>query len=184
MDEYMGMIKLFAGSYAPEGYLVCDGSLLSIPQYNALFSILGKTYGGDGINTFALPDLRGRVPVGAGNGPGLSPKKSGQIGGFETNTISIANMPAHNHTAVANVSNTNSDVATPATGSSIAIPGNGTARAFTPSLGFNSATPNIPLNPASVQVAPNGSSQPMNNMQPYLGLIYIICVQGLYPSRP
>jgi microcystin-dependent protein len=184
MEEFMGTIKLFAGNFAPVGYLTCEGQSLPISQNTALFSLLGITYGGNGVTTFKLPDLRGRVPVGAGNGPGLSPKTAGEVDGFESNTISIANMPAHNHTAVANVSNANSDVATPATGSSIAVPGNAAGRGFTSSLGFNSATPNVALNPVSVQVASNGGSQPMNNMQPYLGLMYIICVQGIYPTRP
>ncbi|HOB76703.1 MAG TPA: tail fiber protein, partial [Phycisphaerae bacterium] len=87
MDEYLAEIRLFAGMYEPRGWMFCDGRLLSIAQNLALFSLLGTTYGGDGVNTFALPDLRGRVPVGAGAGPGLTPRALGETGGSEQHAL-------------------------------------------------------------------------------------------------
>lgn len=110
MEELMGTIKMFAGNFAPRGYALCNGQMLAISQNQALFSILGTTYGGDGRTTFALPDLRGRVPLGPGQGPGLSNRQPGEKAGNETSTLSVANLPAHNHTLSANsgAGNTNS----------------------------------------------------------------------------
>jgi microcystin-dependent protein len=184
MDEIMGTIKLFAGNFAPRGYFQCNGALLPISQYSALFSILGTMYGGDGVQTFALPDFRGRVPVGIGQGPGLTAYAQGEKSGVEANTILTSNMPSHSHGAVLNVSAANADAAVPAAGLSIAVPGSGASRGFVPTLGFNSATPNVALNPASVQVGVAGGSLPLNNIQPFLGMMYLICVEGVYPSRP
>jgi microcystin-dependent protein len=96
MNPFIGLICMFGGNFAPRGWAFCDGQLLSIAQNTALFSILGTTYGGDGRTTFALPDLRGRVAMHPGNGPGLSPKSLGQRGGTETNTLNQLQLPSHN----------------------------------------------------------------------------------------
>ena len=197
MDEFIGIIKLFAGNFAPTGWAFCSGQLLPISQNQALFAILGTTYGGDGRTTFALPDLRGRVPVGSnGTGPGLPPVIPGQMSGEVNHTLIISEMPIHSHAAVVGGTATlsvNSGQATqpnPSAGASIAAPGTLSGRTFTPSLGFNTTTPDTALNNASIATnsltvtnANNGGSLPHNNMQPYVGLNYIICLQGLFPSR-
>jgi len=165
MDPFLGQIILFAGNFAPRGWSLCEGQLLSINANQALFSILGTTYGGDGRTTFALPDLRGRVPVSQGNGAGLSDYRLGEKGGSEQNTITINEMPAHTH--------------------NVSIPGS-TAPADE-SQGFlaaaniyaedkNATYPNVTL-------LNNGGQQPINNMQPWLALNYIIAMQGVFPSR-
>lgn len=183
MDEMMGIIKLFAGNFAPQNYFYCNGQLLPISQYSALFSLLGTTYGGDGVNTFALPDLRSRVPVGGGMGASPSTNTTvncGDLGGETYHTLVTAEMPAHNHEIV--VSNTAATQATATAGVSIATPGSGSGREFAPTFGFNTDVPNTQLNIASGMSA--GGNVPHNNMQPYLGMSYIICWAGVYPSRP
>lgn len=179
MDEFIGIIKLFAGNFAPRGWAFCQGQLLPISQNTALFSLLGTTYGGNGQTTFALPDLRGRVPVGFGTGPGLPNYSQGEVGGEAAHTLVQQEMPAHTHALAVN--NTNASTSVPAQGNAIAAPGAMVGREFVPSLGYNSAAPNTVLSPQSVGAA--GNSVPHNNMQPYLGLNYIICLEGIYPSR-
>ncbi|MDQ5929530.1 MAG: hypothetical protein QG594_1309 [Bacteroidota bacterium] len=179
MDGTIGEIRMFAGNFAPKNWAYCQGQLLPISQNAALFSILGTTYGGDGRTTFALPDFRSRVAVGTGTGPGLSSYVLGQKAGSETNTLLQTNLPPHTHSL--NVSNANATIETPETGSTIAVTGTGSPRAFTPELSFNSATPNVALNPLSVGAT--GSNIPVNNIQPYLGINYIICLYGIFPSR-
>jgi microcystin-dependent protein len=173
-DPYLGSIVMFAGNFAPQGWAFCAGQLLSISQNTALFSILGTTFGGDGIQTFALPDLRGRGPVGTGQGPGLSNINLGDTGGTETVTLSVANMPAHNH--LVNCDNTGNSSTAP----SGLIPGLANDR--TTSLALYSANPaNATMNPSTVGMAGNG--QPFNVRDPYLGINYIIALQGVFPSR-
>lgn len=179
MDEYIGIIKIFAGNFAPRGWALCNGQLLSISQYTALFSILGTTYGGDGRTTFALPDLRGRVAVGEGTGPGLPPVNLGDLAGEPTHTLIQNEIPAHTHGALVSSADAAQSAAT--AGAAIATPGSSSGRSFTPTLGFNTSTPNTVLNPATI--SPTGGSQPHNNMQPYLGVNYIICLDGVFPSR-
>lgn len=198
MDEFIGIIKLFAGNFAPQGWAFCNGQLLSISQNTALFAILGTTYGGDGRTTFALPDLRSRVALGGGQGagPGLPSIALGQQGGEAAHTLTINEMPGHTHAATVSgsaslsVNSGNASQAAATAGASIATPGVLSGRTFTPTFGFNTATPDTALNPASINTsslavtnAPAGGTQPHNNMQPYLGLSYIICVNGLFPSR-
>jgi microcystin-dependent protein len=180
MEGYIGEIRMFAGNFAPRGWAFCQGQIMGISTNTALFSILGTTYGGDGQTTFGLPDFRSRVAVGAGQGPALSYYALGQKAGVERNTLLPTNIPAHTHNLM--VSSSNSDTATPVTGSTIAVTGTQDARTFTPALSFNSATPNVALNAASITPA-GGSNVPVNNIQPYLGINYIICLQGMYPSR-
>lgn len=178
MDEYLGVIKIFAGTFAPRGYMFCAGQIMSIAQNSALFSLLGTTYGGNGSTTFALPDLRGRTPIGGGmgTGPGLSNYVFGQVGGTESVTLTTAQIPAHTHNL--NVNNTNANNHTPTNSSTIAasVDINGDN-----GMGFSSEAPNTVLNPASI--TGGGSSQPHDNRSPYLGIGYIICVNGIYPSR-
>jgi microcystin-dependent protein len=183
MDEYLGIIKLFAGNFAPQGWMYCNGALLSISQNTALFSLLGTTYGGDGMTTFGLPDLRGRVALGynAGSpGPGLPNYALGQLGGETNHTLIQTEMPQHIHGIAATT--TNASTGTPGNTVFIATPGGLSGRTFTATLGFDTTAPNTMLSPGSI--TPTGGSQPHNNMQPYLALGYIICVSGLYPSRP
>ena len=191
MDEYIGVIKAFAGNFAPQNYFSCDGTLLQIRQYATLFSIIGTTYGGNGTSTFALPDLRANAPIGiTGTGPSPQPALNvalGQKGGAGSVTLNVNNMPAHTHVATLNVNSGNSTVSTPVATNSIATPGaesGGHGGTFTPTLGFNTTAPNVALNSGSVVNASTGGSQPVNTMSPYLGIRYIICVNGLYPSRP
>lgn len=198
MDEFIGIIKLFAGNFAPQGWAFCNGQLLSISQNTALFSILGTTYGGDGRTTFGLPDLRNRVAVGGGQGnsPGLQPINLGQAAGEAAHTLTIPEMPNHTHiaaftgNATLSVSSGNSSQTNASAGATISTPGTLSGRAFTATYGFNTSTPDTALNNASINTstlnvnnAATGGSQPHNNMQPYLGLSYIICTQGLFPTR-
>lgn len=188
MDEYLAIIKLFAGTFAPRGWAFCNGQLLSISANTALFSLIGTTYGGDGRTTFALPDLRGRVPIGMGTGPGLSPISQGERAGTENVSIQITNMPAHNHGATSTlslkVSSAEADIHTPVEGNVFAA-----ARDVNtdPVKTYASGTPNVALNPASgavtTTIQPAGGNQPMPIRNPYLGLNYIICVEGIFPSR-
>ena len=153
---------------------------MAISQYSALFSLLGTTYGGDGITTFALPDLRGRAPIHPGQGPGLSDYRLGQKSGTEYNTLTVAQMPSHNHAASVNVtlpaSSDEGDSETPV-GNVPAVAEEGTPYG-TVSDGANMAAPG-----ATVTIANNGGGQPVNNIQPYIAINYIIALQGIYPSR-
>jgi microcystin-dependent protein len=184
MDEYIGIIKIFAGNFAPRGWAMCNGQLLPISQYSAVFSLLGTTYGGDGITTFALPNLQSRAPIGMGQGPGLSYRTQGEVAGTESNTLLVSNIPPHNHPATLSVNNTDAGQGAATPGASIATPGTLTGRTFTATLGYNTATPNTALNQASVTTAPIGQGLPVNNMQPFIAMNYIICLEGIYPSRP
>ena|SRR5438128_8975221 len=167
-SPFIGQITLFAGNFAPRGWAFCNGQLLSIAQNTALFSILGTTYGGNGQTTFALPDLRGRVPVHAGQGPGLSNYDLGQQGGAESVTLTTAQMPAHTHPANAN------DSAATTNRPGGGVPARGGSYADAPD---GSTT----LDPAAVGSA--GGDQPHTNVQPYTTLNYIIAIEGIFPSR-
>ncbi|RYZ19962.1 MAG: phage tail protein [Chitinophagaceae bacterium] len=192
MDPILAEIKLFAGNFAPQGWYFCDGTTLAISQNQALFSLLGTTYGGDGVSTFKLPDLRGRVPVHAGAGqagPGLSPYQPGQVGGTENNSLNTTNMPAHVHplagTAQLMVKNANADSAAPAKNTVLGIVNDG-QREAAQYPAYATGTPDTTLNDGSIggTTGMAGGSQPFNNMQPYLALNYIIAYEGVYPSRP
>lgn len=170
---FIAEIVMFGGNFAPRGWAFCQGQLLSIAQNTALFSLLGTTYGGNGQTTFALPDLRGRVPMQQGSGPGLTPRVLGEQGGTETVTLLITQMPAHNHTAVISTkANTGSGNDT--------LPTNN----YWTEGNYNTGT-NTQMNPAAVQatIGISGGSQPHNNMQPFLALNFIIATQGIFPSR-
>ncbi|WP_281225702.1 phage tail protein [Flavobacterium aquiphilum] len=183
MDEYIGIVKLFAGNFAPKGWALCNGQILPISQNVALFSILGTTYGGDGQSTFALPNLQGAVPLGAGTRNGET-YDLGEAAGTPSTSILTSNLPAHAHTGPGTiaVANTNSTASIPTTGSSIAIPGSVISRVFTPTLGFATSTPNVNL-ATSITTGTTGSNIPISIMQPYLAMNYIICTEGIFPSR-
>lgn len=171
-EPFIGQITLFAGNFAPRGWAFCDGQLLAISSNSALFSILGTTYGGDGRTTFALPDLRGRAPIHAGRGPGLSDRRLGQAGGSETVTLTAAQMPSHTHTARCNSAAGNSNEPVNNVWSKDA----GTASAT-----YQSATADSNMNAAAI--GNTGGSQSHDNMQPFQVLNYIIALQGIFPSR-
>ncbi|SIT21914.1 phage tail protein [Chryseobacterium gambrini] len=179
-DELMGVIKVFAGNFAPRGYMFCNGALLSIAQNTALFSILGTTYGGDGINTFALPNLNGRTPIGQGNSTTGKSYVLGEVGGTPQVTLLSSNLPSF--TSQLKVANTNATSVTPTSVSSIAITGQPNGRQFDAIPSFVDGTPDTPINAMSVTYS--GQNSPVNIMPPYVGLNYIICVEGIYPSRP
>ncbi|GAB3988189.1 tail fiber protein [Spirosoma daeguense] len=174
-EPFLAAIIMFAGNFAPRGWAFCQGQILSIAQNTALFSLLGTTYGGNGQTTFALPDLRGRVPVGPGQGPGLPPINLGQMSGEPTHTLIITEMPAHNHAAQAQ-GNTKPGAASSPGGNTWASSGG-----LDPE--YINEAPNAPMASNTVSVGIAGGSQPHNNMQPYLGLNYIIATEGIYPSR-
>jgi microcystin-dependent protein len=173
-NPFLGEIRMFGGNFAPKGWAMCNGQILSIAQNTALFSLLGTTYGGNGVSTFALPDLRGRVPLHLGQGPGLSNYTEGQQGGSENVTLLLAQMPAHNHT-ISGV-NSGGNQAGPANGS-FAVESTGTSLNYANS----SAPPISPMNPA--MLSQTGQSQPHNNQQPYLCINFIIALVGIFPSR-
>lgn len=175
MEGYLGQIILFAGNFAPRNWAFCQGQLLGVAQNQALFSILGTNYGGDGRTTFALPDLKSRTALGTGNGAGLKNVALGEKGGVLQSTVGLANLP----NIPIKVSSGNATQNGPSTGASIATPGTTVGRAFTATQGFNTATPDTTLNPGTA----GGNSIPMNTVSPFLGMNYIICISGLYPSR-
>ena len=201
MDEYVGIIKIFAGMFAPQGYMFCWGQTLQIQQYQALYAIIGTQFGGDGQTTFKLPDLRGRLPLGAGVSQVSGTNYlQGTVGGTETVTLNTSQMPMHNHTAstqgsVAGLSVTvNAGTAgTPTNDPTGAYwgksPGAGQAQSqdYTNEKNVQMATDAVQVNGnisgLNVQVGNTGGSQPHNNMQPFLALNFIICVLGYFPPR-
>jgi microcystin-dependent protein len=162
-DPFIGEIRMFAGTREPIDWAFCQGQLLPISQYDALYALLGTTYGGDGINTFALPDLRGRIPVHQGSGYVL-----GQAGGAETVTLTTNQLPSHTHVPLA---------AGAATSNSPA----GAFWADSPLTQYSTDTPNTTMNAAAVQAG--GGSQPHENMSPYLAINFIIALVGIFPSQ-
>lgn len=218
MEAFMGTIMPVGFNFAPRGWALCNGQLMSIAQNSAMFALLGTTYGGDGQTTFGLPDLRGRVPVGSqGNGPGLTPIAQGEMAGSNSVTVigngavsvalTAANLPSHTHAATGLSATTTMQASGAATGGTL-VPSNGSILVGT-STGSPSAAavyvagtpaPTTPvamggLNTAlSGNVENTGSGAPLaapvttqahaSVMQPYTGLYYIICMEGIFPSRP
>ena len=168
---FIGEIKLFAGNFAIFGHAFCAGQLVSIAQNTALFSLLGTTYGGDGQNTFGLPDLRGRIPIGQGNGAGLSPRVIGEISGTENVTLLSTQIPAHSHSLNCN---------------------NATANSSNPANNFPAAQADLTTYAAAGtgasamkanMISNTGGNQPHTNLQPYLTINYLIALEGIFPSR-
>ncbi len=180
-NPIIGEIRIFSGNYAPSGWAFCNGQTMSISQNTALFSLLGTTYGGNGINTFALPDMRQRVVMHPGQGPGLSLHDLGETSGSETVTLVAGNLPPHNHTAQIKVSSGVADLSTPTTGVSLASPVEIHNSTSYPVLRYTTATPNITL--TSNVTTTTGNSLPIDVTQPYLVCNYIIALQGIYPQR-
>ncbi len=177
MEGYLGSIAIFGGNFAPLGWALCQGQLISIATNTALFSIVGTTFGGNGQVTFGLPDFRGRVPMGEGQGPGLAPVSLGQTLGQETQTLTVANIPSHTHTTSVSVkaSGNNPNSESPA-GNIYAVQGSNIYAA--------PGTANGALAGATMTVNPSsGSNQPFNLMQPVTCLTFIICTQGFFPAR-
>lgn len=169
-EAYLGEIRMFGGNFAPLGWALCWGQTLSIAQYDALYTLLGTTYGGDGQNTFNLPDLRGRVPVHAGQRQGSSTYVLGQTGGVETVTLVTNQIPAHTHTMLAST----------ATAAQANATGN-VLGASAQALLYYVAPANLPM---AAQAGPTGGGgTPHDNMQPYLCVNYIIALEGIFPSQ-
>jgi microcystin-dependent protein len=162
MEAFIGMLSVTGFDFAPAGWAFCHGQLLAISDHTAVFALLGTTYGGDGHQTFGLPDLRGRAPIGFGHGPGLQQYGLGQSGGSETVTLTPNQIPAHNH-----------NVPTAATAANAPAGNVLTTGPLSPGQPHSSAT-----------TSATGGNQPHNNMPPYLAVNWVICLQGIFPSRP
>ncbi len=178
----MGELKLFGGNFAPRGWALAQGQLLAVSQHSALFSIYGTTYGGDGRTTFALPDLRGRAPVQHGNGPGVVNVALGQKYGADTTTLTANQLPSHAHTATTETTlkaTTSSGTTNIPTGNVLSDDGNDRIYAAGPAntdMGVSAIA-------SSTTVAPAGGGQSVTIDGPRLGINYIVCMEGIYPSR-
>ncbi len=169
MQPALAEIRMFAGNFAPRGWALCEGQLLPINQNQALFSLLGTTYGGDGRTTFALPDMRGRAPIGQGHGPGLSDRRLGAKGGAHETTLNATQLPSHNHTTLVNVSTEDAE-----------------ETASTGVLGKAAIYNEDPTSGAAlggVSVSHTGNNIAYSNMAPSCAIYYIIALQGVFPSR-
>jgi len=175
-NPYLGEGFIMPYSFCPRGTVSAEGQLLAISQNQALYSLYGTTYGGDGRTTFAMPDMRGRVPLGMGNGPGLTPRTMGQRGGAETNIIQIVNMPAHNHRAGIQTYTDPANSTDPQGNAfGIAADNHYVTNETAPSGKF--------MNPLSVRMDNTGANQAVNGLQPFLALRYCVATQGVFPSR-
>ncbi|WP_205589927.1 phage tail protein [Mucilaginibacter celer] len=177
MEPYIGEVRMFAGTYAPQGWATCDGQTMSIAQNQALFALIGTTYGGDGIQTFQLPDLRGRAPVHAGQGRNLSPYTQGQTAGAQVNSLTVAQMPQHSHLLGANSAGGNQIIPTNFYPSDILDPVTGSGTPF-----YSDVAPDVTLNPATIQST--GGGQPFSIQSPVLAVTFIIALTGIWPPRP
>ncbi|MFK2823127.1 phage tail protein [Arcobacter sp. YIC-80] len=188
-EPYLGEIRTVGFNFAPRGWALCEGQLLSINQYQALFSLLGTTYGGDGRTTFALPDLRGRTSIGVGKGAGLSQRRWGERSGSEMTILNLSNLPSHNHLVVPgslHVHNAagNQDTIDSST-KSLAISATADRTPVLANNSFSTEPPTEVINDAvaSSVTGNTGGTQAFNNMQPYLALYHIIALVGVFPSR-
>ncbi len=172
-EPFIGQVYLVGFNFAARGFAFCDGSLLAISSNTALFSLIGTAFGGNGTTTFALPDLRGRMPIGQGPGPGLTPRSIGQASGSETKILSVNNMPNHTHTAVLMAENGGASANSPS--------GNLLAQAdiyLAPGR-----APNVALSSDAIALTPVGGSLPFDSMPPFLVMNYQIALVGIFPSR-
>jgi len=170
-EPFLGEIRMAGFNFAPRGWAFCNGQLMSIAQNSALFALLGTTYGGDGITTFALPNLQGRVPMHWGNGAGLTPRTIGETAGTETVTLISTQMPAHTHALACN--SASAGVVTAVGNFPGTLPRGGT--------GIYASTADSAMSPLAVGAA--GGSQPHDNTQPFLCVSFIIALEGIFPSR-
>lgn len=203
-EPFLGEIRAVGFNFAPRGWAFCAGQLMSIAQNSALFSLLGTTFGGDGVTTFGLPDYRGRSPVGMGNGPSLTPIVQGEEAGTENTTLSLLQLPPHTHTAQSTAFNASLtgpiNIPAATTGTTQAAPANNavlgpiaaggragtlyaTTAADTTLSPFN-ATVTGQLTPANPVIGTAGGSQPIPIRNPFLGTNFIIATEGIFPSRP
>ena len=170
-DPFLGEIRAFAGNFAPLGWALCQGQLLPIAQNDALFALIGTTYGGDGQTTFALPNLAGRIPIHQGGGPGLTLRSLGEAGGSETVALGVQQLPAHSHAAMG--ANSGADRISPAAAYWSTDPGGNTG-AYSTTAGSQMA---------SGAIGAAGSGQAHDNTQPFLVLNYIIALEGIFPPQ-
>lgn len=182
MEQYVGEIRMFAGTFAPVGFFWCDGSLKPIAQYQVLYTLLGTVWGGDGQTTFAVPDLRSNLPVGQGTGNGLSPKVLGQRAGTSTVTLVEGNLPQHNHSF--NVQNGNATTSSLTNGAAFAAPTTNQASG----LVADYVVPTTSPAPVTWTLAPQaltsyGMGGPHENQMPSQAINYIIAYEGIFPSR-
>lgn len=177
-QAYVGEIRMVGFNFAPQNWALCDGQLLSIAQNTALFALLGTFYGGNGQSTFGLPDLRGRVPISQGQGLGLSNYVVGETGGVEGVTLTVTNMPSHNH--LVNVNSQPANQTDPTKGILAAV---NNAAPRDPALypAYTNAAQTGTMPPTAI--ANTGGSQPHENRQPFLAINFIICLYGIFPSR-
>lgn len=182
MDPFLGEIKMVGFNYAPTGYAFCQAQLMPISQNAALFALLGTTFGGDGVQTFSLPDYRGRMPVGMGNGPNLSPIVQGEVSGTESTQILSAQIPQHLHTIAVPATAGAANSQAPSTTGFLAMTAD-TARGGSTTVGTyaSSGTAETSLLPFNSGLA--GGSQPLPIRNPYLGTNFIIAMNGVFPSR-
>ncbi|HEY1189377.1 MAG TPA: tail fiber protein [Gemmata sp.] len=174
-EPFLGEIKMFAGNFAPRNFSLANGQLLPISQNTALFSLFGVTYGGDGRSTFALPDLQGRAPMHWGNGAGLTPRVLGESAGVPSVTLTSTELPIHTHALVGE-----NAAASDTSPKDNALGGNPSVNWFT-----TANAPGLQLQPMSpLAVGPGGGGGPHNNMQPYLGITFIVAMVGIFPQRP
>lgn len=171
MEPFVGQIQAFGFNFAPRGWAMCNGQLMSINENTALFSLLGTIYGGDGRTTFALPGLRGRSMIHSGQGPGLSNIQIGQKGGWENVTLQTTNLPAHNHATVMNLGGTAEEA------------GAGHFLATSNALFSEDAAAGSTLNAGAITSGNTGGGQSFNNRNPFLGINVCIALLGIYPSR-
>lgn len=190
-DPFIGEIQMVGFNFAPRGWAMCDGQLLPISNYTALFSLLGTTYGGDGRTTFALPDLRGRVAIHPGNGPGLSSYQWGQKGGAEKVTLSVNHIPSHSHGATTSLNNVSLTLhAKNDAGNASTAEGNVLANISRTNI-YSSEAPDVDMDVAAISFTGNASTTVDNtggslaheNRMPYLAIYHVIALQGSYPSR-
>ena len=197
MEGTMATIVGWAPVWAPRTWMSCSGQLLPISNFNALFSLIGTLYGGDGRTTFGLPDLRGRVPMGSGSGPGLTPRSNGQSGGAEYVTLTVLEIPSHNHSAsfssgssmvIPAINNADGTTNTPSSNVYPAVGKAGTGLGAQNTDIYTTGTPNTQIGPnipvtGNISVNYTGGNQSHLNLQPYQVILWIICYQGIYPSR-
>lgn len=178
-DPYVGEIRLFAGNFAPVGWHLCDGSVLPVNGNEVLFALIATTYGGNGTTNFALPDLRGRLPVGQGTGTNLTARVIGQTGGQSTVQLASASMPTHTHAFNVVGSAATTLGATPGIG--LAQQSGGAVRYVPPTAAGATV---VPMAAGSITYAAGAAGQAHPNVMPCLALQYIICLNGLFPTRP
>lgn len=181
MEGTLAEVRMFAGNFAPRGWQLCNGQLLAISQWTAVFALVGTIYGGNGQTTFGMPDFRGRVAVGTGNGAGITSVQLGEMSGFNTTTLLSINLPAHNHQVTGNISvpcfNDEGNAANPGGAFMAASNVAGTKMYNSTSDGALGNTP------VSLPTTIAGNSSPVSVMQPYTGINFVICVEGIFPSR-